>query len=160
MLAASAKLPSFHGTHHQTRQKNITEFNDRNKPKLLLTTQREILRVRDRWLLITQSNQNDADPSRAGAPSAEVQSATSSIHESTQEGKIVDQVPASSPTPDDGPAAPVTWRCLFIVAVNKVRTNLWPLLLVHFCCDILVFGLHRASHRVTNERECCRVFNA
>ena len=43
------------------------------------------------------------------------------------------------------------WQRLIRVALRKVQKNLWPLLLVHFTCDTLVYLLHRISHRLTNE---------
>lgn len=85
-------------------------------------------------------------------------------------GAAGEPAPAAQTAGDDAPAAPaadaaaphpqhssggsgaqVTWRSLLLGAVGKLGTNLWPLLLVHLVCDVLVWVLHRLSHRLTNE---------
>lgn len=47
--------------------------------------------------------------------------------------------------------AKLTWQRLLSRTAAVLFANLWPLLLVHLVCDVLVFGLHRLSHRLTNE---------
>ncbi|GAB4813848.1 hypothetical protein N2152v2_000894 [Parachlorella kessleri] len=61
------------------------------------------------------------------------------------------QPPSITKQPASAAAAGVTWRSLLASAVGKLLTNLWPLLLVHLVSDGLTFGLHRVSHRLTNE---------
>jgi hypothetical protein len=56
-----------------------------------------------------------------------------------------------SPTSSSPKDQPVNWRGLLSLAATQVKQNIWPLLLVHCICDVLIFFLHRCSHRLTNE---------
>lgn len=74
------------------------------------------------------------------------------------EGAAAGQAEAEATQPPQAaapamPAAPpkLTWRRLLTQTASKLAVSLWPLLLVHLVCDALVFGLHRVSHRLTNE---------
>lgn len=61
------------------------------------------------------------------------------------------QQPAAAEAPAAAAGAGLTWRRLVSRTVGTLSTNLWPILLIYLVCDSLVFLLHRASHRLTNE---------
>lgn len=66
----------------------------------------------------------------------------------TDETRATPSPSAVEPPP---PPTQVTWRSLLTTAAAQVKQNIWPLLLVHCICDVLIFFLHRCSHRLTNE---------
>jgi hypothetical protein len=90
---------------------------------------------------------NDHPTSRSEAPAASVDvevintSAASPATTTTNDGAN------ESPSPEN----PVSWRGLLALTAAQVKQNIWPLLLVHCICDVLIFLLHRCSHRLTNE---------
>lgn len=111
-------------------------------------------KARDRALITAQSDHSSGRDAEKSAIHADL--GTPSQGENGAEVPLQQQ---HSPglaegTPATPPQGKVTARSLLTLATTKVLTNLWPLLLVHFTCDVFVFLLHRLSHRVTNEREC------
>lgn len=62
---------------------------------------------------------------------------------------------ASPPAPAAEGRSAAAWLSLLRGCMRLVQANLWPLVLVHCLADAVVFLLHRASHRLTNQGECC-----
>ncbi len=111
----------------------------------------------------------DEEPGLAPSqPSLERDAASSDASQATQTTASAPASPASNGSGAPDAAAPeqqqpalgaasssvgtkLTWRRLLMRTVRTLGANLWPLLLVHLACDVLVFGLHRLSHRLTNE---------
>ena len=88
-------------------------------------------------------NENPTPSSEASLPPPEAVEIDASSPPTT-----ADATTSSSLSPSQ---SQVTWRSLLSNAATQVKQNIWPLLLVHCFCDVLIFFLHRCSHRLTNE---------
>lgn len=89
------------------------------------------------------SHDSAAVPAPKADPSAAASSAEDTPPVAAASATSVDEASAASQG--------VNWQTLSAAAWHKLRRNLWPLVLVHLLCDAAIFGLHRLSHRLTNE---------